>query len=141
VREDDGVSNVQQDVQQERYGRSPVSPGRRRALIAAAGLVLTVTLVWMVWMAAFKQPTLRWQEVGFDVRGDAAIVVTFDVFFSGDTKEAVCTVQAENELHTDVGLKDVRLRPGPKGRVRAVVTLPTSEEATTGLVRSCVPAE
>lgn len=128
-------------LQEERYGRATASPVRRRRLVIGAAALLVVALVWMLWLAVFRQPTLRWQEVGFAVRGDAEIVVTFDVFFSGDTKEAVCTVQAQNELHTDVGLKDVRLRPGPEGRVRAVVTLPTSEEATTGLVKSCVGAD
>jgi Domain of unknown function (DUF4307) len=134
---------------QERYGRrapGPTPGGRRRLLIAGV-VALVVVLAWISWVTLIRHPQLNWQDVGYDVRSDAQVVVTFDVTFTlrggsraGRPPSAICTVQAMNELHTEVGLKDVRVTAGPGGRVRAVVTLPTSERATTGLVKDCVLA-
>jgi hypothetical protein len=116
--------------------------------VIAGALALVVALAWISWITLIRHPQVSWQDVAYDVRSDAQVVVTFDVTFTvrggsrtaGQRPSAICTVQAMNELHTEVGRKDVRVQAGPRGRVRAVVSLPTSERATTGLVRSCVLA-
>jgi len=124
---------------QDRYGR-PTTPGRRRLLLALGALALAVALAFIGWVTLLERPTVNWDDIGFDVVSDAQVTVTFDVNFSGAGTErsaAVCTVQALNSLTTEVGLQDARVQPGPGGRVRATVTVPTSERATTGLVKAC----
>jgi hypothetical protein len=127
---------------QDRYGRGRAPRRGRVALIAAGALGLLAALVWISWVALVNQPEVTWQDIGFDVRSDARTTVTFDVSFSdrpgGARPTATCTVQALNTLRTEVGLQDVRVQAGPKGRTRVEVSLPTSERATTGLVKSCV---
>ena len=128
---------------QERYGRRS-SPTRRRLLLAAAALALAAALAFIGWVTLVGRPTLNWDDVGYKVLSDAQINVTFDVTFSSGGSDsnvpprAICTIQALNNLRTEVGLQDVPVQAGPGGRVRATVTLQTSERATTGLVKSCV---
>ena len=124
---------------QDRYGRS-TTPGRRRLLLGLGAFVLVAALAFIGWVTLLERPTVNWDDVGFKVISDAQVKVTFDVNFSGsgtDSAAAVCTVQALNSLTTEVGLQDARVQPGPGGRVRATVTVPTSEQATTGLVKAC----
>jgi hypothetical protein len=130
---------------QERYGRRS-TPGRRRLQLAAGGLALVATLIFIGWITLTGRPTLNWDDIGYKVISDAQIKVTFDVNFSSggsgsDAPRAVCTIQALNDLRTEVGLQDVSVQAGPQGRVRATVTVQTSERATTGLVKSCAEAD
>jgi hypothetical protein len=124
---------------QDRYGRRS-TPVRQRLLLAAGGLALAVALGFISWITLFGRPSVNWDDIGYHVLSDAQIEVTFDVNFSssgGERPTAICTIQALNNLRTEVGLRDVPVQAGPGGRVRATVTLQTSERATTGLVKSC----
>jgi len=133
---------------QERYGRR-MAPVRRRWL-AVIGVLVTalLTLGFITWVTVLRRPDVSWQDLSFDVRSNAQVTVTFDVTFSSRARSAapqrrptaICTVQALNQLQTEVGLQDVRVRAGPGGRARAIVTLPTSELAVTGLVKACTLA-
>lgn len=128
---------------QQRYGHRGTA--RRRALLTmAAGLALFAALGFIGWVTITHSPPVSWDDVGYHVLSDGEIEVTFDVSFSRSTPStrpsAICSVQALNELRTEVGLRDVRVQAGPGGRVRATATLRTSERATTGVIRSCVPA-
>jgi hypothetical protein len=127
---------------QDRYGPR-TTPGRRRLLLALGAAVLVLTLAFIGWVTILERPAVNWDDVGFNVVSDAAISVTFDVNFSGSGSgtAAVCTVQALNSLRTEVGLQDARVQPGPGGRVRATVTVTTSERATTGLVKACTEVD
>lgn len=123
---------------QDRYGRRP--PPSRRLVIAATAAVLVLVLAYVGWLAAARTPRLGWTDIGFNVVSDAAVQVTFDLDFRGSPAGdpvAACTVQALNPLKTEVGLREVRLRPGPEGRVRATVEVRTSERATAALVKTC----
>jgi hypothetical protein len=126
---------------QERYGRH-TTPGRRRLLLAAGAAALVVSLAFISWITLFASPSLNWDDIGYSVRSDSQIEVTFDVGFSGGSDSgpptATCTLQALNDLRTEVGLRDVPVQAGPEGRVRATAIVRTSERATTGLVKSCV---
>jgi hypothetical protein len=128
----------------ERYGRRP--GGRRgRVLLAVFAVVLVVLAVaWGAWVSqTVTDRPLTWQDVGFEVTGDTAVRVTFDVRFDGglpDDAQAVCTVRALNQVMAEVGLRDVSVGPASRGAVRATVEIPTSERAVTGLVKECAVA-
>jgi hypothetical protein len=124
---------------QDRYGRR--SPGWRNPLVLVSlALLVALVLAFIGWVTILDRPRVTWEDVGFNVRSDADVQVTFDVGLHGGTTVAVCSVHALNELGTEVGRKDVVIdRPATGGpnpqRVR--VSLTTSELATTGLVESC----
>ncbi|HST83243.1 MAG TPA: DUF4307 domain-containing protein [Kineosporiaceae bacterium] len=130
---------------QERYGRRS-TPGRRRLLLAAGALALATALGFIGWVTLYGRPSVNWSEVGYNVVSDNEIEVTFDISFSGSSdsgsgaQSAVCSVQALNTLGTEVGLRDVVVPAGPKGRARTTATVQTSERATTGLIKSCTRA-
>ena len=128
---------------QDRYGRRN-TPSRQRLLLAAGAGALAIALAFVAWLSLFGRASVNWDDIGFHVLSDAQIEVTFDVNFSKsgageDPPRAICTIQALNNLSTEVGLQDVAVQAGPGGRVRATVTMQTSERATTGLVKSCAP--
>jgi hypothetical protein len=144
-------------ILQERYGRTsgPRSRSRRLILLGAGALVLVLTVGFIGWVTVLKRPDLNWQDLSFDVTSDSQVRVTFDVAFSGRARSraardagdagsglpsAICTVHALNAVQTEVGLRDVRVQAGPHGRVRATVTVATSERAATGLVKACTLA-
>lgn len=140
-----GTGTPVSTLMQDRYGRRN-TPGRRRLLLAAAALAMITSLAFVGWLSLFGRPSLNWDDIGFKVLSDSQVEVTFDVNFtnsgsdSGSGAEpptAVCTIQALNDLRTEVGLRDVQVQAGPGGRVRATARVQTSERATTGLVKSC----
>jgi hypothetical protein len=132
-------------LQQDRYGRQ-VTPGRRRLLVAAGGVLFIAALALVAWLSLFGGDSVHWDDIGYHVVSDSQVEVTFDVNFSGGAESgtrpptAVCTLQALNALRTEVGLRDVTVQAGPSGRVRATTSLKTSERASTALVKSCTPA-
>lgn len=129
----------------ERYGRRPGRGGRSRVILLVVGTLLAALAVaWGAWVSqTVTSKPLTWQDIGFEVTGDTAVRVTFDVRFDGglpDDAQAVCTVRALNQVMAEVGLRDVTLGPASRGGVRATVDVPTSERAVTGLVKECVVA-
>lgn len=130
----------------ERYGRRPGGGGRARVLLVVAGTLLAALAVaWGAWVSqTVTSKPLTWQDIGFEVTGDTAVRVTFDVRFDGglpDDAQAVCTVRALNQVMAEVGLRDVTLGPASRGGVRATVDVATSERAVTGMVKECVVAK
>jgi len=127
---------------EDRYGRRS-TPRRRRVLLAAGALALAASLGFIAWITLW--PSVSSSEVGYNVVSDNEIEVTFDVSVNGGSdsgsKSAVCSVQALNNLGTEVGLRDVVVPVGPKGQARATATVQTSERATTGLIKSCTRAD
>jgi hypothetical protein len=135
-----GVAGIGGPALRDRYGRT-AGPRRRRALIVLAAGVAGLTVGWAAWVAGTRgDPEVRWQLLGFKVRSDAEVAVTFTVWFDSTVEpgaDGVCTLEAQNELHSTVGLKDVQVGPASDGPVRVTATLPTSERATNGLVTAC----
>ncbi len=132
---------------QDRYGRRS-TPARRRLLIAAGALALAASVAFISWVTLFGKPSVTWSEIGYNVLSDNEIEVTFDVTFSGAASDsgagpptAVCTVQALNNLRTEVGLRDVTVQVGASGQARTTATVQTSERAITGLVKACALAD
>ena len=126
----------------ERYGRRPGGRRARRGLALGAAVLAAVAVGWGAWVShRLTSDAVTWQDVGFDVTGDAPTRVTFDVHFAPDLPagaRAVCTVRALNEVMAEVGLLDVTVGPASQRSVRATVEVPTSERAVTGLVKECV---
>jgi hypothetical protein len=127
----------------DRYG-SPMSPVRRWAFIGVLASVVLVAVGWAAWYALTTgSPSLTWQDIGYQNTA-TGVRVTFEVTFDASapaSQTATCTVQAQNQVHTVVGTKDVRV--GPLGdttdrTVRMRTEVPTSETANTGLVSDCV---
>jgi hypothetical protein len=133
------MGDAQPDLLAERYGRRPARSRRAGVLVAAAVAVLAA-LAWSGWVAvsAAREP-VRWQSVGYAVRDAAGTDVIFDVSTRGDTA-AVCTLEALNAGHAQVGRTDVGV-PATGGATRRLTArIPTSERAVTGGVRACAPA-
>lgn len=127
------------DLARDRYGRRP--PWSRRRALAAAGVALAVAVAWLAWVAVRTgSPEISWQDVGFRVLSDGAAQVTFDVTFAArvaPARTAVCTLQAQNVLHTEVGRLDVAVGPAADRRQRITRRLATSEQATSARVETC----
>jgi len=126
----------------ERYGRRPGHGPRSRAVLVVGGLALAaIAVAWAAWVAlTVTDRPVTWQDVAFDVTGDTATRVTFDVHFAGDLPddaEAVCTVRALNQVMAEVGLLDVTVGPASRETLRTTVDVPTSERAVTGMVEEC----
>jgi hypothetical protein len=125
-----------------RYGR-PASPGRRRVIVGVLAVLVALAVGWAAYFAVTTgNPTVTWQDLGYRIT-PAGVDVTFEVTFdnsAGPSATAVCTAQAQNQVHTVVGSKDVRVGPlGSSGfrTLRIRTTVPTSEPAITGLVTGC----
>ncbi len=120
----------------ERYGR-PRRVNRKLVIGALSGLAVVV-LAFTYWVTVIDRAEVTWQDHSFDVRSASEVVVTFDLQLHAGAQKAICTVHALNSLNTEVGLRDVEVEGGADGRARMTVTVPTSEEATTGLVSGCI---
>ncbi len=119
-----------------RYGPAPTARAvtwRRLGLVALVLAALAV-LAW-VGAATLRDP-VQWQDVGYHVADSTSISVTFDVTKS-PSASATCRVEALSESYAQVGVLDVAVGPGTTNTQRVTVTLPTSQTAVTGTVRSC----
>jgi hypothetical protein len=122
----------------ERYGRRPVRPGRRRALLALAAVVVAAVVAWAVWSAfALARASLSWTDAGADVTGPSAVRVSFVVQAAPGT-HVVCAVRATDDSGAVVGWLDVPVVASASGRAAATATVATSQPATGGGVSSCV---
>jgi hypothetical protein len=123
----------------ERYGRRPARPGRRRALVAVLVLFVAAAAAWAVWAAvALSRSSLTWQDAGTDVVSPTAVQVSFAVR-AAPGAHVVCAVRALDGTGAVVGWLDVPVIVPESGRATATATVPTSQPATRGGVSSCVP--
>jgi len=120
----------------DRYGRR--RPPGRRLVYSLVVVVSVLVLGFIFWATVLDRDKVTYTANSFEVRSASETVVTFDVQFHRGAQRAICTVHALNTLNTEVGLRDVEVDGEGSTRVRMTVTIPTSEEATTGLVTGCV---
>ena len=122
----------------ERYGDGP-SP-RRRLVLGGVVVLAAVFLAWVVWAGLhLAQREVRWSDVGYDVVDDTTVEVTFTVV-KDPGSSAVCTIEALNARHAQVGLATVEIGPADERGVVRTATVRTAERAVTGVVDRCAPA-
>ena len=130
-----------EDLLEDRYGRTPDSRQRRRRTVVIAVVVAALGLATVVWLAigAFSVP-VRTMDRGFDIVDATAIDVTFVVVKDAGAT-VTCRVHALNPSFAEVGVKDVLVGPAEEAAVQLTTRVATSELATTGLVQWCEVAE
>jgi hypothetical protein len=122
----------------ERYGRRPARPGRRRALVALLVIFGVAAALWAVWAAvALTRSSVTWQGTGAEVLGPSAVRVSFVLRAAPGTR-VVCAVRATDDNGAVVGWLDVPIVAPDSGRATPTATVPTSSPATGGGVSSCV---
>ncbi|SFF27968.1 protein of unknown function [Flavimobilis marinus] len=119
----------------DRYGvRSP----RRRAQTVALwtlGALGTVAAGWIGWSMATSEPYVV-NDYGFVVVSPELVEVTFDVTKDADVA-LTCRLTALSPSYAQVGFAEVTIPAGSDELQRFTVDVPTSEEATTGLLDGC----
>jgi hypothetical protein len=112
---------------------------RRRRLTGALLVALAVAAVvaWAVWtrVGGAAGDQLDVTTRAFTVHGDRSVSVTWSV--AGSSARLACTIEADAEDHSTVGLVVVMVPPGG-GTV--TTTVRTVREAVTGLISACRPA-
>ena len=124
-----------------RYGPPATAASRRRALLGVVALaVLGLTVLAWVAMRTVN-PAVSWRDVGFELDGDRAVTVVFDVIRADPSVPVVCRLEALNVHYAQVGVLMVDVAPGDRGAQRERAVVATNEEATTGIVQSCWVAQ
>jgi hypothetical protein len=124
-----------QDMLDQRYGR--VSSPRRRWTIGIIGAVAVVVVGLFAWMTvAATADDVDVDTTGFTVDDPRAVTLSFQIS-APEGRTVACVLEAQDEDHGIVGWKVVELPPSDL-RARAFrEVIPTTAEATTGLVSDC----
>lgn len=124
-----------QDMLDERYGRTGST--RRRVTIgalAAVGAVAAVLLAWSTVAGTLDDVDV--DTTGFTVEDERTVSLAFQLTAPAG-RSVACALEAQDEDHGIVGWKIVEY-PASDLRVRAFrESIPTTAEATTGLVSAC----
>lgn len=119
----------------DRYGDRP--PVSRRRVVLGLGAVAVAFTAWVVWAGlGAADRDVRWNDVGYQVLGDDAVDVTFDVVMEPGTV-ARCTVTALSSGFATIGIASVDVGPAAEQVVRTTTTVRTQERAVTGVVDEC----
>jgi len=124
-----------QDMLDERYGRTR-SPRRRWSIgiVIAIAAVAVGLFAWMTVASTLDDVDI--DTTGFTVTDPRTITVAFQ-FTAPQGRTVVCALEAQDEDHGVVGWKIV-VYPASELHARAFnETIPTTAEATTGLVNAC----
>ncbi|PPK98890.1 uncharacterized protein DUF4307 [Kineococcus xinjiangensis] len=120
----------------ERYGRVP-SPGRRRALRAAAVLGGLLAVAYLVWVALAStaeraEPTV----ISYRVLGDSGVELRYTL--AKDPGSTVhCVLQALDARHAEVGVVEDVTGPGTEDLVDHTTLIRTTGRPVTAVVRTC----
>ncbi|MGZ8476348.1 MAG: DUF4307 domain-containing protein [Candidatus Limnocylindria bacterium] len=123
------------DMLDERYGRTG-SPRRRWALGIAAAIaaVLVGLFAWMIVAGTLDDVGI--ETTGFTVEDPRTVTLAFQLT-APEGRSVACALEAQDEDHGIVGWRIVEY-PASELRARAFrETIPTTAEATTGLVNNC----
>ena len=125
-----------QQLLDERYGRRR-SRTRRVVGWVIVGVIAAALVIALGWSTVAR--TLNAVDVvgtGYDVADERTVTVEFQITAPPGAAVA-CALEAQDEEHGVVGWRVVEL-PLEGGRTQAFTeTIPTTAEATTGLVNSC----
>ena len=124
-----------QDMLDERYGRAS-SPRRRWTIgtIAAVGVIVVGLFAWMTVASALDDVNV--DTTGFTVEDQRSVTIAFQIS-APEGRSVACALEAQDEDHGIVGWKIVEY-PASELRARAFrESIPTTAEATTGLVSDC----
>jgi len=122
----------------ERYGRRPPSPHRRRAAVAGVAALAVAGLAWVVWAGTglASRETVTHQVVGFSAPTDTEVGLTFQV-----TKDpgatARCDVRALAQDFTTVGWLTIDIGPAQRDVVQREVEIRTQQRAVSAEVMGC----
>jgi len=121
-----------------RYGRTPRRRLRARVLAVVAGAAVVVVMAaWVVWAGVFGPgATVETQDVGFEVRSDAEVLVRGEVSVAPGTAVR-CAVAAEDEKQAFVGWRVVELPPSEDRTRHLSETVRTTRLADVGLIYRC----
>jgi hypothetical protein len=121
-----------------RYGRAPSRRLRdRRLLWIGGGTLLTVLVVWVVWIGlGGSKPLLETSDIGHSIIDEHSVSVTFEASIPVG-RSASCAVEALNEGFTVVGWKVIDLPPSNRYSRAFTELVRTSEQSNTGLIYRC----
>lgn len=124
-----------QDMLDERYGRT-VSP-RRRWTVGIAVVIVVVVVGLFAWMTVSSTvDDVDVDTTGFAVDDSRSVTLSFQITAPAG-RSVACALEAQDEEHGVVGWKIVEYEASDL-RTRAFrETIPTTAEATTGLVNDC----
>ncbi|CAN5442520.1 hypothetical protein BH10ACT5_BH10ACT5_08810 [soil metagenome] len=124
-----------QDMLDERYGRTS-SPRRRWTIgiVVAIAAVLVGLFAWMT--IADSVDDISVDTTGFTVEDPRSVTLAFQISVP-EGRTVACALEAQDEDHGVVGWKIVEYAASDV-RARALLeSIPTTAEATTGLVSDC----
>jgi hypothetical protein len=119
----------------ERYGRTRSS--RRRWILAAVIAVAAVLVGLFAWMTVSNAlDDVHVDTTGFTVPDQRTVALVFQITAPAG-RSVACVLEAQDEEHGIVGWKVIEI---PASELHAQAfreTIPTTAEATTGLVNAC----
>jgi Domain of unknown function (DUF4307) len=124
-----------QDMLDERYGRTS-SPRKRWTIVIviAIAALLVGLFAWMTVAGTLDDVDI--DNTGFTVDDQRSVTIAFQISVP-DGRSVACALEAQDEDHGIVGWKIVEY-PASELRARAFrESIPTTAEATTGLVSDC----
>jgi hypothetical protein len=100
-------------------------------------LALAGALAWAGWAGlSATSGGVSWSDVGFDVQGDTAVSLTYDIT-KDPAATAICSLRALDTNKTAVGVAQVRIGPSSTRTTRRTDTVRTSTLAVSATVRTC----
>lgn len=123
-----------QDMLDERYGRGRTASRRWTVAGIGAAIIAVGLLTWLT--VANSMDAVSAETTGFQVVDGHSVSLRFQVSAPAG-RSIACALEAQDEQHGVVGWRIVEY-PGSDMHVRAFhEVLPTTAEATTGLVNAC----
>ncbi len=120
-----------------RYAPAPTRRGPRRAVVVTLlALLVAAAVAVLVWLGLAQNTGVSVETYGYSVKNAQSVEVTFSVTTKPGTP-VVCTIEALNEAHAQVGSKDVRISAATEEVMRYTATVATAERAVTGIADSC----
>lgn len=127
------LTRTQQELD-DRYGRAGGSRGRRWAWIGVGAVAAVGYLGWTT--VAQTTDAVDIDVTGFHLVDEHRVTVDFQVTLR-QGEPVTCIIEAQDTEHGIVGWRVVEYPADPAHTRRFSETVPTTAEATTGLVPSC----